>query len=122
MRHRQRIAHIAKVILIISINLAAFPISAEIIQHPHVLIPFEGELAQDIRLTEDEWGAIILAVSHSIERVKAAVVAVDRKNYNDARSIIKSALHLLTLVKIATPSFEIVTHSQTDNSIIKLQS
>jgi hypothetical protein len=47
---------------------------------------------------------------------------VDRKNFSEARSIIKSSLHLLTLVKIATPTFEVVNHTQSGDSIKKINS
>jgi hypothetical protein len=108
--------------LILSVSLVISTIHAETLQHPYVLIPDEGELTQDNKLTKDEWEAIILAVNHSIDRVKAAMAAVDRKNFNEARSIIRSSLHLLTLVKIATPTFEIVNHAPSRNYIRKIDS
>ena len=81
--------------------------SAEIIQHPYVKIPYEGILIQDERLSEKEWDAITLAVNHAIKRTQAAIVSSEQKNFKEARNIINSSLILLTLVKVAIPSFSI---------------
>lgn len=87
--------------------------------HPHVRIYTEGLVKQNIKLTEKEWDSIILAVDYSLVRVEAALDSLDEEAYDEAIVDIKSALHLLSLVKIATPTFEIHEQSAPDEITIK---
>lgn len=83
------------------------------LNHPHVRIYTEGLVKQNIKLSENDWDAIILAVDYSLVRVQAALDSLDEETYDEAIVGIKSAMHLLNLVKIATPTYEI--HEQSPN-------
>ncbi len=109
--------------IIFVVFCSALSVNAQNFKHPHVRIYTEGVIKQNIKLSEKEWNAIILAVDYSLVRVQAALDALDEDAYSEAIEDINSALHLLTLVKIATPTFMLHEQRGSDDiSVREIQS
>ena len=117
----KKLFHFVGLVLIFCLLTA----NAKYFEHSYVRIYSEGVVKQDIKLSDEEWDAIILAVDYALVRVQAvidllnegAVYSEEVDEGNLAAAIgVNSAIHLLTLVKIATPTFEV--HEQVGSEIV----
>lgn len=97
-------------------------VNAKQFEHPYVRIYTEGVVTQNIKLNEEGWQAITQAADYTLVRVKAALDEFKNKSYAETKVNIDTALHLLTLIKIATPTFQIREQVDDDISISNVQS
>jgi hypothetical protein len=80
---------------------------SKVLFRPFVRIYASGEIKQTHRLRLNEWEAIEQAVEFALIRVNSALGYLDNKEYGKALEEVDSAILLLTLAKIATPTFEV---------------
>jgi hypothetical protein len=97
-------------------------VNAKQFEHPYVRIYTEGVVTQNIKLSEEGWQAITQAAGYTLVRVKAALDEFKNKSYAEAKVNIDTALHLLTLIKIATPTFQIREQVGDDSRASNVQS
>jgi hypothetical protein len=84
---------------------------------PFFRIYTDGVVKQSKSLSLENWQAIELAVDYALVNAQAALSGLKMKKFGEASSDVNTAIHWLTLVKMAIPEY--VVYEKIDNVIHK---